>query len=106
MRIDHHYPVLLQGSTNNATCFIGPHRTWHAGNDSFSNLIPGQGHWGPDARPGDVRFRFPFEPLVRSTPPSLSPLTKLFVVQARWRRGESISLVSAREAMMSYEQLA
>jgi len=36
------------------------------------------GHWGSDARPGD----------------------------ARWRRGEAVSMVSAREGMMSYEQLA
>ena len=69
---------ISQGSTNNATCFIGPHRTWHQTNQNYSNLIPGQGHWGPDARPGD----------------------------ARWRRGESVSLISARESMMSYEQLA
>jgi len=63
---------ISQGSTNNATCFIGPHRTWHQTNQNYSNLIPGQGHWGPDARPGDVRFDSPLKPLVRN--PSLIPL--------------------------------
>jgi len=63
---------ISQGSTNNATCFIGPHRMWHAGNNNYSNLIPGQGHWGPDARPGDVRFDPPLKPLVIN--PSLVPL--------------------------------
>ena len=68
---------ISQGSTNNATCFIGPHRMWHGGNKNYSMLIPGQGHWGPDARPGDVRCRFPFEPFVRNPlPASQSPLTK------------------------------
>jgi hypothetical protein len=28
------------------------------------------------------------------------------VSQARWRRGESVNMVSAREAMMTYEQLS
>jgi len=78
IRASENMDYISQGSTNNATCFIGPHRTWHATNENYSNLIPGQGHWGPDARPGD----------------------------ARWRRGESVSLISARESMMSYEQLA
>jgi len=58
-----------QGSTNNATCFIGPHRIYDPWTKSFMNLIPGQGHFGPDAIPGD----------------------------ARWRRGESVSLKTARD---------
>ena len=95
---------ISQGSTNNATCFIGPHRTWHQTNQNYSNLIPGQGHWGPDARPGDVCFPVltTLIILVRSTLTQPSS----FVLQARWRRGESVSLISARESMMSYEQLA
>ena len=38
-------------------------------------LAPGQGHFGPDAIPGD----------------------------ARWRRGESVSLKAARDSMTSLE---
>ena len=38
-------------------------------------LTPGQGHFGPDAVPGD----------------------------ARWRRGESVSLKTARDSMHSME---
>lgn len=54
-----------------ATCFIGPHRIYDPWTKSFMNLIPGQGHFGPDAIPGD----------------------------ARWRRGESVSLKTARDTM-------
>ena len=39
------------------------------------SLVPGQGHFGPDAIPGD----------------------------ARWRRGESVSLKTARDSMVSLE---
>jgi hypothetical protein len=54
----------VQGSTNNATCFLGPSRRYDPFTRSFMSLVPGQGHFGPDAIPGD----------------------------ARWRRGESVSL--------------
>lgn len=46
-----------QGSTNNSLCFVGPHRKWDSLTGSYGNLVPGMGHWGPDARPGDVRAR-------------------------------------------------
>ena len=55
----------------NATCFLGPHRRFDPFTKSFMSLIPGQGHFGPDAIPGD----------------------------ARWRRGESVSLKTARDSM-------
>jgi len=69
--------VCAQGSTNNSLCFLGPHRKYDGISKTYTQLIPGMGHWGPDARPGD----------------------------ARWRRGESVNMISAREAMMTYEQL-
>ena len=71
-------PLCSQGSTNNALCFLGPSRKFNPQSGTYSTLIPGMGHWGPDARPGD----------------------------ARWRRGEAVSMMSAREAMLSYEQLS
>ena len=43
-----------------------------------TELVPGQGHFGPDALPGD----------------------------ARWRRGESVSRESARNAMTGIEAAA
>ena len=43
---------ISQGSTNNATCFVGPHRKYDPFTKSFMALIPGQGHFGPDAIPG------------------------------------------------------
>ena len=64
-----------KGSTNNATCFIGPSRKYDPFTKSFMSLVPGQGHFGPDAIPGD----------------------------ARWRRGESVSLKTARDAMVGLE---
>lgn len=60
---------------NNALCFIGPHRRYNPFAQNFFELVPGQGHFGPDAIPGD----------------------------ARWRRGESVSLKSARDSMVSLE---
>ena len=59
----------------NATCFLGPSRRYDPFTKSFMSLIPGQGHFGPDAIPGD----------------------------ARWRRGESVSLKAARDSMVPLE---
>lgn len=59
------------GTNNNSVCFIGPHRVYNYLTGNFSHLIPGQGHWGADALPGD----------------------------ARWRRGETVSMKDAREAL-------
>lgn len=67
--------LCVQGSTNNSTCFLGPSRKYDPFTKSFMSLTPGQGHFGPDAIPGD----------------------------ARWRRGESVSLKAARDAMTSLE---
>jgi len=78
LRASENMEYMSQGSANNALCFLGPHRKFDPMTRGFTNLIPGMGHWGSDARPGD----------------------------ARWRRGEAVSMVSAREGMMSYEQLA
>lgn len=66
---------ISQGSVNNALCFQGPHRKYHAFTQNYFELQPGQGHFGPDAIPGD----------------------------ARWRRGESVSLAAARNSMVSLE---
>ena len=69
---------MSQGSANNALCFIGPHRRYNPYASNFFELIPGQGHFGPDAIPGDCR----------------------------WRRGESVSLKAARDSMVSLEVAA
>ena len=69
---------ISQGVVNNALCFLGPHRVYNAFSTMDYELIPGQGHFGPDALPGD----------------------------ARWRRGESVSRESARNAMVGLEAAA
>ena len=69
---------ISQGSSNNALCFIGPHRKYNPFSQNFYELGPGQGHFGSDAIPGD----------------------------AKWRRGESVSLKSARDNMVSLEVAA
>lgn len=69
---------ISNGSVNNSLCFVGPHRVYSPWSSTFFELSPGQGHFGPDAIPGD----------------------------ARWRRGESVSLESARNAMVSLEAAA
>jgi len=75
MKAAENQDFISQGSTNNATCFLGPHRKYDPFTKTFMSLTPGQGHFGPDAIPGD----------------------------ARWRRGESVSLKTARDAMTSLE---
>ena len=69
---------ISQGSVNNALCFLGPHRKYSPFTANTFELTPGQGHFGPDAIPGD----------------------------ARWRRGESVSLNAARNSMVSLEVAA
>lgn len=69
---------ISQGSLNNALCFLGPHRTYSPWSNTFFELTPGQGHFGPDALPGD----------------------------ARWRRGEAVSMDASRNSMVSVEAAA
>ena len=75
MKAAENQDFISQGSTNNATCFLGPHRKYDPFTKSFMSLVPGQGHFGADAIPGD----------------------------ARWRRGESVSLKAARDTMVPLE---
>merc|ERR1712224_1042369 len=75
MKAAENMEFISQGSTNNALCFLGPSRAYDPLVKSHFVLTPGQGHFGPDAVPGD----------------------------ARWRRGESVSLKTARDSMHSME---
>lgn len=59
------------GAYNNSFCFPGPYRSYSPFDSVPWQLNPGQGHWGPDAVPGD----------------------------GRWRRGEAVSMESARNAL-------
>ena len=52
MKAAENQDFISQGSTNNATCFVGPHRAYDPFTRSFMSLVPGQGHFGPDAIPG------------------------------------------------------
>ena len=52
MKAAENQEFISQGSTNNATCFLGPHRQYDPFTKSFMSLVPGQGHFGPDAIPG------------------------------------------------------
>lgn len=102
---------MSQGSTNNAICFIGPHRRYNPFASNFFELIPGQGHFGTDAIPG-VRLpddahrpRMPHSARHHGTlvdPPPCS----LCHQDCRWRRGESVSLKAARDSMVSLEVAA
>lgn len=69
---------IAAGAVNNATCFLGPHRKYNPFAQNFFELVPGQGHFGPDAISGD----------------------------ARWRRGESVSQSAARDHLVSLESAA
>lgn len=104
MKAAENQEFLTQGSTNNALCFIGPHRKYDPWSRSFMSLTPGQGHFGPDAIPG---VRAALKP-----PPACPVLTFIGMAcfwraqDARWRRGESVSLKSARDSMVSLEMAA
>lgn len=37
---------------NNGLCFVGPHRKYNPYGSQYHELVPGQGHFGPDAIPG------------------------------------------------------
>ena len=69
---------IAASTVNNSICFLGPHRVYSPWSATYQELVPGQGHFGPDALPGD----------------------------ARWRRGESVSRESARNAMTGIEAAA
>ena len=66
------------GTYNNAIVLLGPHRCYSPFTKSYFDLTPGQCHFGPDALPGD----------------------------ARWRRGEAVDAQSARGALVGVEALA
>ena len=52
MKAQENMEYISQGSTNNSLCFTGPHRKYNTFTKSFYELVPGQGHFGPDAIPG------------------------------------------------------
>jgi len=63
------------GTVNNVLCFLGPHRVFSALTGTQIDLVAGQGHFGPDAQPGD----------------------------ARWRRGEAVDVTTARSELAGLE---
>ena len=122
MKAAENQDFISQGSTNNATCFLGPHRVYDPFTKSFMNLIPGQGHVRR-SRCSRIRhrstLRSPPLRLLRSlaptrfravrAPPHLAPRCALLATRsraradARWRRGESVSLKTARDTLVPLE---
>lgn len=106
MKAAENQDFISQGSTNNATCFIGPHRLFDPFTRSFMNLVPGQGHFGPDAIPGVIRALSNHSShtnihVLQAHPPTTNPI--YLWQDARWRRGESVSLKTARDTMVPLE---
>ena len=113
---------ISQGSTNNATCFLGPHRVYDPFTKSFMNLIPGQGHVRRN-RCSRIRhrstLRSPPLRLLRSLAPTRFQamragvggcarllLPALFATQCsrpRKRVQESVSLKTARDTLVPLE---
>lgn len=93
---------LSAGSVNNALCFVGPHRVFSPwGMAGQEELVPGQGHFGSDARPG---VRCSPRPHSRASrrPAHTRALTHpcaCLCQDARWRRGESVSATSVRNSL-------
>lgn len=52
VRSSENMDFMANGSTNNGLCFLGPHRRYNPWAQNFYELVPGQGHFGPDALPG------------------------------------------------------
>lgn len=52
MKAQENMEFISQGSVNNALCFLGPHRKYNDYSRTTFELVPGQGHFGPDAIPG------------------------------------------------------
>lgn len=56
VRASENHEYVSQGSVNNSLCFLGPHRVYAPLSVGDKHeLIPGQGHFGPDAVPGVSR---------------------------------------------------
>ena len=52
VRATENMAFMSQGAVNNSLAFIGPHRKYNPFAQNFFELVPGQGHFGPDAIPG------------------------------------------------------
>ena len=77
VRASENMEFLSASTMNNAMCFVGPHRVFNPLSAEPWQLVPGQGHLGSDARPGDERFR----------------------------RGEPVSMMEARCANISVDKV-
>jgi hypothetical protein len=60
VRASENMEFISQGSMNNGLCFVGPHRKYNPFSNQYHELVPGQGHFGPDAIPGDVSLHLCF----------------------------------------------
>jgi len=65
MKAAENQDFISQGSTNNATCFLGPYRKYDPFTKSFMSLVPGQGQCAAALKPPR-----PHAPPVARSPPS------------------------------------
>ena len=77
VRSSENMDFMANGSTNNGLCFLGPHRRYNPWAQNFYELVPGQGHFGPDALPGvraapNLPFHLPPLPSPPTPPPPVS----------------------------------
>jgi len=74
VRASENMEYVSQGSVNNSLCFLGPHRVYAPlSMGDKHELIPGQGHFGPDAVPG---VRRPSGPTPRPTSDRDAPASR------------------------------
>ena len=52
LRATSNQDFIAASTVNNSLCFLGPHRVYSPWSATYQELIPGQGHFGPDALPG------------------------------------------------------
>ena len=52
LRATSNQDFIAASTVNNSICFLGPHRVYSQWSATYQELVPGQGHFGPDALPG------------------------------------------------------
>ncbi len=116
MRASENMEFISQGSANNGLCFVGPHRKYNPYSNLYHELIPGQGHCAPHTLKHSNTLA-----LLLCHRDSCALCTSLTLIcsrricavgpdaipgDARWRRGEAVSLKAARDSMVSLEVAA
>lgn len=110
MKAAENMEFISQGSTNNATCFLGPHRRYDPFAKGFYSLEPGQGHFGPDAIPGVSCAHIRTISLYPYTTSTMLPIRRetywptVYETHPGWRYTEATSFLSMATRIIFFSQ--